>query len=57
MYFLVNPTFWFVLFGVTAIVVIGGLVLEDNIKHMPAPFQAWWKRHICDDYDNIWPNG
>lgn len=43
--------------GVSAAVVISFLLIEDNIDRMPKCVQAWWKRHICDTYENLWPNG
>lgn len=46
-----------VIFGASAVLVVGGLLIEDNINHMPKGFQAWWKRHICDTEENLWPNG
>lgn len=22
---------------------------------LTAAFRGWWRRNICDDYDNLWP--
>jgi len=44
------------LFVVSGALVIGGLLVEDNISKMPKGFQAWWKRHICDTEENLWPS-
>ncbi|MGH0053273.1 MAG: hypothetical protein ACQ5SW_07795 [Sphaerochaetaceae bacterium] len=40
-----------------AVMVIAALILEDNIHHTPKKMQEWWKRHICDSEENLWPNG
>ena len=40
-----------------ATVVVVALVVEDNINRFPKSIQAWWKRHICDTEENLWPNG
>lgn len=40
-----------------AIMVIMALIIEDNIKYMPKGMRVWWKRHICDTEENLWPNG
>jgi hypothetical protein len=27
------------------------------ISRIKAWLKRWWRKHICDDYDNLWGNG
>lgn len=36
---------------------VGFMLLNDNIQYGPKWLQTWWKRHICDTEENLWPNG